>query len=65
MAEAGPKDTYNDGRDSTWNLESLEVPELSAEILWSDPREKRNPNNWNKASKLFHTIVPGLLAFEM
>ena len=32
---------------------------------WNDPREKRNPKNWSMPSRIYHTTLPSLLAFEM
>ncbi|KAL6232817.1 hypothetical protein BDW75DRAFT_232463 [Aspergillus navahoensis] len=31
--------------------------------IWDTPQEKRNPQNWTVWKKLFHTVVPCLLAF--
>ncbi|GIJ84888.1 hypothetical protein Asppvi_003739 [Aspergillus pseudoviridinutans] len=41
---------------------SLHDPDLN-QIHWDDPREKRNPQNWPLWKKLFHTVVPCILAF--
>jgi hypothetical protein len=32
---------------------------------WNDPREKRNPKNWSMPSRIYHTALPSVLAFEM
>lgn len=31
----------------------------------TDPSDKRNPKNWSMLKKIMHTIIPGLLAFEI
>jgi hypothetical protein len=40
-------------------------PDHEKLLDWNDPREKRNPKNWSMPSRIFHTTLPSLLAFEM
>ena len=32
---------------------------------WDDPNEKRNPKNWKTPKRIFHTLIPCLIAFEV
>ncbi|RAH47235.1 putative MFS polyamine transporter [Aspergillus brunneoviolaceus CBS 621.78] len=41
---------------------ALQEPDFEP-IPWEDPRERRNPHNWPIWKKLFHTVVPCILAF--
>lgn len=43
---------------------ALQEPDFEP-IPWEDPRERRNPHNWPIWKKLFHTVVPCILAFVM
>ena len=36
-----------------------------ASIPWDDPQEKRNPKCWPMPMKIFHTLIPCLVAFEV
>ncbi|KAF2971794.1 hypothetical protein GQX73_g1780 [Xylaria multiplex] len=58
-------DAASDGqKHQPLGLEFLEV-EDNVPISYDDPRDTRNPRNWSLASRIFHTVVPGLLAFEI
>jgi hypothetical protein len=37
--------------------------EETASLEWGDPRELRNARNWSLSKKLFHTVIPCVLAF--
>lgn len=32
---------------------------------WNDHLEKRNPKNWTLHQRIFHTIIPCLISFEV
>lgn len=34
-------------------------------VNWDDPNEKRNPKNWKIPKRIFHTIIPCLIGFEV
>jgi hypothetical protein len=40
-------------------------PDQEKLLDWNDPREKRNPKNWSMPSRIFHTMLPSFLSFEM
>ncbi|KPI39049.1 Polyamine transporter 4 [Cyphellophora attinorum] len=39
--------------------------EVAPAILWDDPTEKRNPKNWPLFAKIFHTVIPCVISFEV
>ena len=53
----------NYGQESS-KEEIVKVDEVPL-IAWDDPREKRNPKNWPLYDRIFHTIVPCFIAFEV
>lgn len=61
--EAIPEDGTTPENNSSSTFENLSVQEQAEIVHWDDPRETRNPRNWTTASRLYHTIVPGLSAF--
>jgi hypothetical protein len=34
-------------------------------MQWGNPNDERNPRNWKIGLKIFHTLIPCLLAFWM
>jgi hypothetical protein len=61
--DASAFDVERPGDNTTiTNDKSSDQKEL---LDWNDPREKRNPKNWSMPSRIYHTTLPSLLAFEM
>jgi len=65
------------GPDEKTQLESISVIKLTSNATtspivanlpltdWNNPSEKRNPQNWKIPKKIFHTLIPCLIAFEV
>jgi len=45
--------------------ESKPVKPTPPALDWDGPDDPENPFNWPRSKRIFHTVIPGLLAFTV